>query len=49
MGEKILTSIIRSNESKTLGVIEPLNSTRCHMNYFLKKDENRAKPDCMFG
>jgi hypothetical protein len=28
--EQILTAVIRSDEAKTFGIIEPLNSTCCH-------------------
>jgi hypothetical protein len=28
--EQILTAVIRSDEAKTLGIIEPFNSTSCH-------------------
>jgi hypothetical protein len=32
--EQILTAIIRSDEAKTFGVIEPLNGTCCHKKNF---------------
>jgi hypothetical protein len=38
MGEEIFAAIIRSNEAKTLSVIEPLNCTSCHIATSLKKD-----------
>src|SRR5450830_161516 len=34
MREQILTAIIRSDEAKTFGVIEPLNGTCCHKKNF---------------
>ena len=45
--EKIFATIIRSNETETLGVIEPLNCTCCHIATSLKRDKIRASPTIM--
>ncbi len=31
MGEKVFTAAVRRNKAKTLGVIEPLDDTSCHV------------------
>ena len=31
MGEEIFAATVRSNESETLGVVKPFNSTGCHL------------------
>ena len=33
MREEISAAIIRSHEAETLGIVEPLNSTCCHVLY----------------
>jgi len=38
MREKIFAAIIRCNKTKTLGVVEPLNCTCCHIATSLKRD-----------
>ena len=38
MGEKIFATIIRSNETKTLCVVEPLYCTVCHVKTSLLKN-----------
>ena len=38
--EQILTAIIRSDEAKTFGVIEPLNGTSCHFKKTFNKNES---------
>src|SRR5438067_4530419 len=37
--EQILTATIGSDEAETLGVVEPLHSTCCHLRYFLKNNK----------
>jgi hypothetical protein len=32
--EQILAAVIRSDEAKAFGIIEPLNSTSCHKRTF---------------
>jgi hypothetical protein len=39
MREKIFAAIIRGNKTETLGIIEPLDSTDCHVCNFLTKNE----------
>jgi hypothetical protein len=34
VSEQIFTAVIRSDEAKTFGIIEPLNSTCCHKKNF---------------
>ena len=38
--EQILTAVIRSDEAKTFGVIEPLNGTSCHFKKTFNKNES---------
>ena len=38
--EQILTAVIRSDEAKTFGVIEPLNGTSCHIKKTFIKNES---------
>jgi hypothetical protein len=35
VSEQIFTAVIWSDEAKTFGIIEPLNSTSCHKKNFL--------------
>lgn len=39
MREKIFAAIIRGDKTETLGIIEPLDSTDCHVCNFLTKNE----------
>ena len=36
MSEKVFTTVIRRNEAKTLGIVEPLHATCCHILNLLK-------------
>jgi hypothetical protein len=38
--EQILAAVIRSDEAKTFGVIEPLNGTSCHFKKTFNKNES---------
>src|SRR5437763_15747790 len=40
MREKIFAAAIRRDEAETLRVIEPLHSTSCHLQCFLKNEKN---------
>jgi hypothetical protein len=35
MREQVVAAIVRSDKTKTLCIVEPLNSTGCHVSYFL--------------
>ena len=50
MGEEIFAAIIRSNKAKAFGIIEPLDGTECHINYFHTKKTNQTpvQPDSLF-
>ena len=37
MREKVFTAVVRRDETKTLGVVEPLDCTSCHIADFLEK------------
>ncbi|MCX7148541.1 MAG: hypothetical protein NTY05_03885 [Rhodocyclales bacterium] len=39
MSEQIFAAVIRGNKAKTFGVVEPLNSTSCHVTFSLIKNE----------
>jgi hypothetical protein len=51
MGEQILAAIIRSNEAKTLGIIEPFHSTDCHVwkTFLQKTNKFPGLPDSLFA
>ena len=38
MSEQIFAAIIGSDKTETLGIIEPLDGTRCHKTSFIKRD-----------
>ncbi len=40
--EQILAAVIRSDEAKAFGIIEPLNSTCCHKKNFLEKTNHTS-------
>ena len=40
--EQILAAVIRSDEAKTFGIIEPLNSTSCHKRNFQLKTNHTS-------
>jgi ATP-dependent Clp protease adaptor protein ClpS len=44
MREEIFTAIIRGDKPETFGVIEPLNSTRCHIATSFKKTKTGPSP-----
>src|SRR5262245_9745657 len=46
MCEEILAAAIRGNEAETLGIVEPLYGTCCHVMYILKKMKNGEVPRC---
>ena len=49
MGEKVFATIVRGNETKALGVIEPFHSADCHICYFPTKNEQiPGLPDSLF-
>lgn len=44
MGEKIVTAAFGGDETKALGLVEPLHNTCCHNLNFLKQNKNGASP-----
>jgi hypothetical protein len=47
MGEEIFAAAVRSNEAKTLRVVEPLYSTGCHC-YVPLHSKKGLSPDIVF-
>ena len=45
VGEEVVTTVFGCDEAEALGVIEPLNSTVCHVLYILKKQKKGLAPD----
>jgi hypothetical protein len=49
MREKIFAAIIRSDKAKTLGIIEPLDGTECHVcNFHTRNEKFTGLPDSLF-
>jgi len=48
VGEEVFAAVIRRNETKTFCVIEPFDSTDCHVcNFLTKNDQIPGLPDSL--
>jgi hypothetical protein len=43
VGEEVFTALVRGNEAETLGIVEPLDGTSCHI-LKLRKNFDGAEP-----